>query len=51
MRCRVVGWLVSELENCWGSVVMSCCWEKLVADAAILLLRAFSSAGMYLPNR
>jgi hypothetical protein len=27
-----VSWLVSELENCCGSVVVRCC-EKLVAEA------------------
>jgi hypothetical protein len=24
---------VSELDTCWGSVVVSCCCEKLVAEA------------------
>jgi hypothetical protein len=24
---------VSELEDCWGSVVVNCCCEKLVAEA------------------
>jgi hypothetical protein len=25
--------LVGELENCWDSVVLSCSYEKLVAEA------------------
>jgi hypothetical protein len=25
--------LVGEREDCWGSVVVSCCCEKLVAEA------------------
>jgi hypothetical protein len=32
----VSGWVsrsVSSSENCWGSVVVSCCCEKLVAEA------------------
>jgi hypothetical protein len=29
----LVGELVSELEDCCGSVVVSCCCEKLVAQA------------------
>jgi hypothetical protein len=29
---RVV-WRVSELEDCCGSVLVSCCCEKLVAEA------------------
>jgi hypothetical protein len=24
---------VSELEDCWGSVIVSCCCEKLVGEA------------------
>jgi hypothetical protein len=24
---------VSQLENCWGSVVVSCCCEELVGEA------------------
>jgi hypothetical protein len=34
-----VSWLVSELitelKNCWGSVVVSCCNEDLVAEAGV----------------
>jgi hypothetical protein len=29
----LVGWLVGELEDCCGSVVVSCCSVKLVAEA------------------
>jgi hypothetical protein len=28
-----VSWLVSELEDSYGSVVVSCCCENLVAEA------------------
>jgi hypothetical protein len=28
-----VNWLVSELENCCGSVLVNCCCKKLVAEA------------------
>jgi hypothetical protein len=30
---QLVGELVSERDNCWGSVVVSCRCEKLVAEA------------------
>jgi hypothetical protein len=26
-------WLMSELDDRWGSVVVSCCCEKVVAEA------------------
>jgi hypothetical protein len=29
----IVGELVSESDNSWGSVIVSCCCEKLVAEA------------------
>jgi hypothetical protein len=28
---------MSELEDCWGSVVVSCCCEKLVAESGDIL--------------
>jgi hypothetical protein len=34
VRSEVSQWKgVNELENCWGLVVVSCCCEKLVAEA------------------
>jgi hypothetical protein len=30
---QLVGELVSQLDNCWGSAVVSSCCEKLVAEA------------------
>jgi hypothetical protein len=30
---QLVGKLVSESEDCWGSVVVTCCCEQLVAEA------------------
>ena len=29
----MVGWRVSELDNLWGSVVVSCCSQELVPEA------------------
>jgi hypothetical protein len=32
-RCYKQDKSVSELDNCWGSDVVSCCCEKLIAEA------------------
>jgi hypothetical protein len=32
VRSYWVGWLDGELENCWGSVIVTYCCEKLVVE-------------------